>query len=108
MINIKLYRTREGHISGFCVEGHAGMAEKGWDTVCAAVSVLAQTAVLGLNRHLGLQPKVSRRDGYLSCMLAERDIEELPVKAVLETMVIGLQEIVGQFPEYVQMLEHRR
>lgn len=108
MIEIELYRTCTGNIKGYRVEGHAGMAEKGRDTVCAAVSVLAQTAVLGLNRHLGLQPKVSRRDGYLSCMLLEQDISENTVQAVLETMVIGFKEIAEQFPEYVQIEEHRR
>jgi len=108
MISIELYRSHNGNVKGFRVEGHAGMAEKGWDTVCAGVSVLAQTAVLGLHRYLGLQPKVSRHDGYLSCMLTDQEIEEHTVQAVLETMVIGLKEIAGQFPEYVSVEEHRR
>jgi uncharacterized protein YsxB (DUF464 family) len=109
MIDVKLYRTREGKIREFRIEGHAGMAEKGQDIVCAAVSILTQAAVLGLNRHLGIEPTVHRQDGYLTCRLAEREIIQMEsVQAILETMAIGLQEIAEQFPNYVRIDEHRR
>jgi hypothetical protein len=109
MTHIDLYRTREGHLQGFRLKGHAGMAEKGRDIVCAAVSVLTQTAVLGLHRHLGLTPDVERKDGYLTCMLTEREMIEMSaVQAILETMVIGLTDIAGQYPDYVRIKEHRR
>lgn len=107
MIVVEIYRTRNGEINGFLVKGHAGMAEKGQDIVCAAVSVLTQTAVLGLSQYLGLQPKVNRKEGYLACMLSQR-VEMETVQAILETMAIGLKEIAGQFPDFVQMEEHRR
>lgn len=109
MIEIELYRTLEDSIRGFRIQGHAGMAEKGQDIVCAAVSVLAQTAVLGLTRHLRLEPKVERQDGYLTCMFTEQDIIRMEsVQAILITMAIGLKEIAEQFPKYVRIEEHRR
>jgi uncharacterized protein len=109
MIEVKLYRTREGQIRGFRIAGHAGMAEKGQDIVCAAVSVLTQSAVLGLNRHVGIEPTVNRQDGYLTCQLAEREIIQMEsVQAIFETMAIGLREIAEQFPNYVRIEEHRR
>lgn len=109
MIKIELYRTPSGEIKGFLVKGHAGMAEKGRDIVCAAVSTLTQTAVLGLSRYLGLQPTVTRKDGYLACMLSQGDkIKTEKVQAIYETMAIGLQEIAEQYPDFVRMEEHRR
>lgn len=110
MIMIELYRTRSGAVKGFMVKGHAGMAEKGRDIVCAAVSILTQTTVLGIVRYLGLQPEVKRRKGYLTCMFPEGDkmTEAEPVQAIFETMVLGLQEIAGQYPDFVRMEEHRR
>lgn len=108
MILIELYRTRNGEIKGFQVKGHADMAEYGQDIACAAVSVLTQTAVLGLCRYLGLQPEVKRKKGYLECMIPQPDLETEKVQAIFETMAIGLKEIVGQFPDYVRMEEHRR
>lgn len=109
MIRIEIYRTLQGEINGFQVKGHAGMAEKGQDIVCAAVSVLTQTVVLGLTKYLGLQPKVKRKDGYLACLLSQREqIETDTVQAIFETMALGLEEIVGQYPDFVRMEEHRR
>lgn len=109
MIMIELYRARNGEIKGFLVKGHAGQAEKGQDIVCAAVSILTQTVVLGLKQYVGLKPKVTRKDGYLACRLTERDeIDKEKVQAIFETMAIGLQEIVVQFPDFVRMEEHRR
>ena len=47
MIKIKvIVKDGETHIS---IAGHAGYAPKGYDIVCAAVSSIAHTAVLGLN-----------------------------------------------------------
>ena len=48
MIRIKMEKDRQGRLCGFIVEGHADYAEEGSDIVCAAVSALTQTALLGI------------------------------------------------------------
>lgn len=109
MVKVELYRTGSGEIKGFLVQGHADMKDHGQDIVCAAVSILTQTVVLGLIRHLGLCPKVTRKHGYLACMLSQQaDIEAESVQAIFETMAIGLGDVAGQYPEYVRIEEHRR
>lgn len=44
MINVTLVRSEEGLVLGCRAEGHAGFGKKGYDLVCAAVTVLIRTA----------------------------------------------------------------
>ena len=52
MIRIDVFRNKDGKISEYRVCGHSGTAERGRDIVCAGISSLAQTALLGLGEHL--------------------------------------------------------
>ncbi|MDO4616599.1 MAG: ribosomal-processing cysteine protease Prp [Lachnospiraceae bacterium] len=45
MTTITFYRTKNGLISGFDVDDHAGYAEEGSDIVCAAISALTINTV---------------------------------------------------------------
>ena len=97
MITIALQQDEQRRYSGFCISGHAESADEGYDLVCAAVSVLAQTAFLGLC-HYGKEPSYEQREGYFSIHLAERSET---TQVILETMVLGLEEIVRQYGQYV-------
>ena len=57
--------------SGFTVEGHADFKPKGEDIVCAAVSVLTQTALLGLGKYIPDTDYTIDDTGYLTCTLPE-------------------------------------
>ena len=46
MIKIEIFRTSVGRISGYTIHGHHG--DYGTDIVCAGVSALGQTALLGI------------------------------------------------------------
>lgn len=52
-------------ITGYKVSGHAGYSEEGSDIVCSAVSALTQAPLLGLEKHLKLNPSyvVNQEDG---------------------------------------------
>ena len=52
MIKISVMRQDDDKIIGLSVEGHAGAGAYGQDIVCAAVSALAQSVILGLAQHL--------------------------------------------------------
>ena len=51
MTKIRLF-FNGNDIIGFSAEGHTGFADRGEDIVCAAISVLTQTAVIGLQQEL--------------------------------------------------------
>ncbi len=83
--------------AGIRVEGHSGTGKKGEDLVCAAVSVLAQTAVAGISRIAEIEQDLTIRDGYIS---SEFSITGLGIEKMikLETiaglLLIGLMEIL--------------
>lgn len=52
MIHIRAWRNAQGEIWKMSFSGHAGAGIQGEDVVCAAVSVLAQTLLLGLDQYL--------------------------------------------------------
>ncbi len=103
MVRTVLERDAAGVLCGFAVRGHAGQGAAGRDVVCAAVSALTQTAVLGLRRRLGLDPRVRMGGGWLECRLPA----PLPAESargaadILETMVLGLEAIAALHPRAV-------
>lgn len=108
MINVKIYRDDKENIIAYEVKGHAGAAEAGYDIVCAAVSVLTQTPLIGLERHLNLKPQytVDQQSGIFSLKLNEKPNEE--TQAILETMFLGLQSVAKQYSDYVSVKVSRR
>jgi len=107
MIEIKIERDARQSISAFAVAGHAGFAPYGSDIVCAAVSVLTQTAVIALARITGVEPEVQVEAGFISCRLPAGMAGTAREKAdvILAAMLIGLQEIAATYPERVRVNE---
>ncbi|MCS6903306.1 MAG: ribosomal-processing cysteine protease Prp [Candidatus Bipolaricaulota bacterium] len=105
MTSVEILRDSDRKIFAFRSRGHTGYAEEGKDIVCAGVSTLLQTAVLGLEEYLKLDPKVEQEKGFLQCHL-ERDIFlNREIDAVLETMVLGLKALEREYPEHLRVTE---
>ena len=102
MIEVENYEERDGRISAFSVQGHSGTAPKGRDSVCAGVSALSQTALLGLGRHLhreiyfNIDPS---GDLHMKLREAPDDLSE----AILRTMRLGIEEIEKAYPDAVRL-----
>lgn len=95
---------------GFVVEGHAQMAESGHDVVCAAVSALTQTALLGLDAYLTKKPKWEIDDkGYLACWLPDvlSADERCAAQIVIHTMELGLNSIENEYRKYLKVSKRR-
>ncbi len=105
MITLKLdFDDATGLIVGYEVAGHAGMAETGKDIICAAVSAITQTPLLGLERHLKRHPVYQVSDGVLKVKLDKAD--ELS-QAILMSMYLSVQDVSQKYPNYVRILEQR-
>lgn len=106
MIKISLSLT--GSSACFEIKGHSGYAEEGRDLVCAAVSAVSQTALLGLLKVCGINVNYEVRDGYLKAVLPEGISEDKRQKAevILLTMREGLKDIADGYPRFVKLEEH--
>ena len=101
MIEIRTFSQADGKISGFSVTGHSGTAERGQDIVCAGVSSLTQTALLGIMEYLHREVDYDIASGKLTVRLqsAPDDLTE----AIMQSMLLGLMEIQKLSPEAVRI-----
>mgnify|MGYP003619599597 FL=1 len=106
MIRIVIERNSTGQICGFTASGHADCGPKGKDIVCAAVSVLTDSAFLGLDRHLRRELSWSADSGDIAVHL-KQEPDEL-TEAILATMFLGLSEIQRIYPEKIRIRDIRR
>ncbi|KUO51551.1 MAG: hypothetical protein APF76_12910 [Desulfitibacter sp. BRH_c19] len=95
-------------IVGFQIEGHAHFSQKGQDIVCSAVSVLAQTTIIGLGKYLCESSfNYSIKDGYLDCKLQNKltSDENKAAQILLTTMYLGIQSIEESYASHVRILK---
>lgn len=96
---------------GFVIEGHAGAADpEQYDLVCAGVSVLAQTALLGLDAYLSSKPTWKiEDDGYMECWLpcnlSPEEMEKAQV--IIHTMELGLCSMEESYGQYLKVSKRR-
>jgi uncharacterized protein YsxB (DUF464 family) len=106
MITVTLTQDNNKAIIGFAVSGHAKTAPHGTDIVCAGVSALVQSAIMGIERHLGREIDFEQnKDGLIMNLIGQPDSL---TEAILTTMQLGLTEIAKLYPKSVRIIEHRR
>ena len=99
MITVTVLRE-EGNPVGFTVTGHANRGDYGEDLVCAAVSAVVQTAILGIVEVLNLKAGYSISEGDTTCILDRSTNREDCKRAaiVFDTMTAGLRSIQKSYP----------
>ncbi len=105
MITVKFYFENES-ISGFETKGHAFYDKKGQDIVCAAVSALTQSAILGLGEFVKRDSfSFSVEDGLLKCFLKEnlQNKEYQDSQVIMITLYLGLRAIEDEYRTYVKI-----
>lgn len=75
--------------------------------MCAAVSAVAQTAVIGLTDVAGLSPEYRQQDGFLQCILPAglSDKDRKTAEIVLQTMLAGLKSIQCGYSDFISIEE---
>jgi len=109
MIIVSVTRLK-GTIKGFSIKGHAGYQPRGEDIVCAAVSMLAQTALLGLGRYIGEGLDYQVDDaGIIKCSLPGNlgELEKIRAEAILTTMIIGLKNLQKNYFKHIRVFRRR-
>ena len=101
MISIEINRNEDKQVIACHIDGHAGYDNHGYDIVCAAVSVLSCTAIVGLQQVAHQDGDYSNASGRCDMVLLG-DITQSG-QDILETMILGLSEVSRQYPEFVQI-----
>lgn len=109
MVTIDIYTDNFDQIVGYQVSGHAGYGKHGKDIVCSAISVLAQTAYIGLEEFLSTSPELEIKDGWLKCLLPDTiNSEEMKnAQVILRTMELGMLSTQEAYSKYIRISKRR-
>lgn len=102
MINISIYKNGMQRTEKVVVSGHAGYARHGEDIVCAAVSVLAQTILIGLVEVLKQDVRYEISDGYLEFSLENKNNND-SINALLDTFELGIENLLQEYGSYLKL-----
>lgn len=92
------------HLVTRCViKGHAEYDDPGYDIVCAAVSAISCTAILGLQGIAQQKGVYTNQSG--ECIISLQEEITQSGQDIIETMLLGLQEVSRQYSEFVTISE---
>lgn len=98
---------KDNYITVVECDGHTNYGEKGEDIVCAALSSVVQTALLGILVVAGVEAKVERNDddGYLKFSLPSNmtDDEQQKCEVILQTMLCGVSDLNVGFSDFIEL-----
>lgn len=121
MVKVTIFK-KDGISYGFKIKGHALSREQMesetgdvYDLVCNSVSVLSQSAVIGVTEVLKLPVKYDTKDGFLHMNLFNLKAEEVKSTQVLlltfekslESVIMSLEASFGKKKcnEYIKLLK---
>lgn len=109
MIQVTIYRKKNGNITAFELSGHAESGPKGHDLVCAAVSAVSFGMVNAVIKLCEIEPIVDQggAGGYLAVTLPDELTEEQANQAelLLEGMRVSLETIERDYGQYISISE---
>ena len=103
MIEITLFH-QEKNLIGIESKGHSGYADSGMDIVCAAVSVLMQSLILGLSAIAqvnGLNCDVDKKIPLIRLTWPKEQSEKISL--LTHTVAESLKVIADENPDYVKV-----
>ncbi len=88
-------------------DGHTNYGAYGEDIVCASLSSVVQTAVLGLLSVANIDIELERDDarGYIKFTIPENleGEQKLITNAILNTMLCGISDLHEGFSDYIDL-----
>ncbi|ASS74953.1 hypothetical protein CIG75_08120 [Tumebacillus algifaecis] len=111
MIRSVIWRDDQRRISKFSVRGHAGAADRGYDIVCAAVSILVTNAINSSEHLLGVVIATDDEiaSGDVVCEVpALSGVENERLQLLMESMVYGIRQVSEAYPDFVKFTEKSR
>ena len=88
-------------------DGHTGYGVEGEDIVCAAVSSIVQTAVLGVMSVAGVNAdyRINEERGWLKLTLPDKltSSQIHDAEVILKTMMLGISDLHESFSDFVEL-----
>ena len=106
-MTIIVIKKKDDDITGVECSNHTDFADYGKDIVCAGVSSITQTAVLGIQKLTNVKNKltIDEQKGYLKLELYDiensKDFQKAQI--ILKTMLLGLEDLEKQYPKYIKL-----
>lgn len=98
---------KEGHIVSVMANGHTDYAEEGSDIICAALSAIIQTAVMGLEKVAEIKDFTyyfADTEGYMEVKLGDLDTEEKhDADVILDTMLCGISDLAEGCSRFIKL-----
>ena len=98
---------KNNHIVAVDASGHTGYGESGEDIVCAGISTLIQSALLGLLQvaQINVKYTVNEETGSLRFTLPENltENERHDADVILNTMLCGLNDFYTEYSDYINL-----
>ncbi|MBO5320364.1 MAG: ribosomal-processing cysteine protease Prp [Ruminococcus sp.] len=98
MIRAEFYE-KNGKLSGFRLSGHAGLASRGRDVACAAVSSAVQLAV-NLLDEFGCSPDVKVGENVIKCTA---DCQDDTASRLLYRLKQHFEAVLEEFPNTIKI-----
>ncbi|MCL2821935.1 MAG: ribosomal-processing cysteine protease Prp [Firmicutes bacterium] len=101
-----LVTKKDGHIVSVWASGHTGFAVEGEDIVCAALSSVMQTALLGILSVAKVPVKFKRDEsqGHLEFDLPPLNKQERhDCSIILDTMLAGITDLSDNFSKFIHL-----
>ncbi len=106
MTEVKITKKAESIIKVVC-DGHTGFDVEGEDIVCAALSSVVQTALLGLLAvaQVNVKYKVDEANGYLEFSLPSNlNMEQRKnCDIILNTMLCGISDLREGYSDFINL-----
>ena len=98
---------KDNHIYKVICDGHTMYGVAGEDIVCASLSSIVQTAVLGLMAIAGVDVELDRDEerGFLSMTIVEdlEGVKLIQADAILDTMLAGISDLYTGFSDFINL-----
>ncbi len=100
-------KREEGSITYVRASGHTDFAVHGEDIVCAGISSIIQTAILGVKNILKVDIMSTRDDGIIEIVVPQEldSKKKADIQIILETMLCGLKDLGSSYPNNINIKE---
>lgn len=108
MVKVKINRNSKSKIYGFELSGHADFSDNGDDIICSAVSILVINTINAIETFTNEEFRTDADEiegGFIkyALPLIKSGQENHDVELLLETMLLGLNNIENEYGCYIKI-----